>query len=71
MRPRSGVWYIYARSRSRLELAEQLAKYQGVLQIDGYGDYKHLAEPEREAAPIQLAFCLAHLRRRSFRSSSS
>jgi hypothetical protein len=41
-----------------------VSSYQGVLQVDGYDAYKDLAEPGREAGPIQLAFCLAHLRRR-------
>ena len=59
-----GVCYVHAGSRGKLEIAEQLARYQGVLQVDGYGAYKHLAEPGREAGPIRLAFCLAHLRRR-------
>lgn len=59
-----GVCYVHAGSRSKLEIAEQLRSYEGVLQVDGYGAYKHLAEPGREAGPIQLAFCLAHLRRR-------
>lgn len=58
------VCYIYASSRSRLEITKQLASYKGVLQVDGYTAYKHLVMPEREAGPIQLAFCLAHLRRR-------
>lgn len=59
-----GVCYIHAASRSGLEIAEQLRSYDGVLQVDGYGAYKHLANPGRGAGPIQLAFCLAHLRRR-------
>lgn len=58
-----GVCYIYARSRRGREIDEQLRSYQGVLQVDGYTAYKHLANPGREAGPIQLAFCLAHLRR--------
>lgn len=58
------VCYIYASSRSRLEITKQLASYKGVLQVDGYTAYKHLVMPGREAGPIQLAFCLAHLRRR-------
>ena len=59
-----GVCYVHAGSRGKLEIAEQLRGYAGVLQVDGYGAYKHLAEPGREAGPSQLAFCLAHLRRR-------
>jgi transposase len=58
------VCYVHAGSRGKLEIAEQLRGYKGVLQVDGYSAYKHLAEPGREAGPIQLAFCLAHLRRR-------
>lgn len=58
------VCYVHARSRSHREISEQLGPYTGVLQVDGYTAYKALEDPDRKAGPIQLAFCMAHLRRR-------
>lgn len=58
------VCYIHARSRSHRAISGQLGRYQGVLQVDGYSAYKGLEDPNRPFGPIQLAFCLAHLRRR-------
>lgn len=57
------VCYVYAQSRSHREINDQLATYQGILQVDGYGGYKRLEKAGRPAGPIQLAFCLAHARR--------
>lgn len=36
-----------------------LAGFSGVLQVDGYGGYRPLAEKGQ----VQLAFCWAHVRR--------
>lgn len=58
------VCYVHARSRSHETIAGQLSRYEGVLQVDGYGAYKALEGPGRTAGAIRLAFCLAHLRRR-------
>jgi transposase len=58
------VCYVHARSRSHSAISGQLQHYEGVLQVDGYAAYKGLEEPGRPAGAIQLAFCLAHLRRR-------
>ena len=58
------VCYIHARSRSHRTISEQLGRYEGVLQVDGYAAYKGLEDPERQLGTIRLAFCLAHLRRR-------
>jgi transposase len=58
------VCYVHARSRSQRAISEQLGRYEGVLQVDGYAAYKGLEDPGRKAGTIRLAFCLAHLRRR-------
>lgn len=58
------VCYVHARSRSHRTISEQLGSYHGVLQVDGYTAYKGLEDPNRSSGAIQLAFCLAHLRRR-------
>ncbi len=42
-------------------LASQVQGFEGILQVDGYGSYKGLA---RRHPQIQLAFCLAHARRK-------
>ena len=43
------------------DLASQVQGFTGILQVDGYGSYKGLA---RRHPQIQLAFCLAHARRK-------
>jgi hypothetical protein len=58
------VAYIFAKSRGQREIMRQLAAYQGVVQVDAYGAYTALAKPGRSPGPIQLAFCLAHARRK-------
>lgn len=68
-RPWSGpaapaVVYIFAQGRGHKEIRAQLADYQGLLQVDGYAGYKALAKPGRKPGPIELAFCLAHARRK-------
>jgi transposase len=58
------VIYVFAQGRGHKEISAQLAGYQGLLQVDGYGGYKRLAQPGRKPGPITLAFCLAHARRK-------
>ncbi|MFK4875001.1 IS66 family transposase [Novosphingobium sp. ZW T3_23] len=58
------VCYVHARSRSHHTISEQLGRYQGVLQVDGYRAYKAFESPDGLSGEIRLAFCLAHLRRR-------
>jgi transposase len=58
------VAYVFARGRGHREIKEQLSQYQGILQVDGYGAYKALAKADRTPGPIELAFCLAHARRK-------
>jgi transposase len=55
------VAYVYAEGRSMADLASQVHGFTGILQVDGYGSYKGLA---RRRPQIQLAFCLAHARRK-------
>src|SRR4051794_14254509 len=55
------VAYVYADGRSMADLASQVQGFTGILQVDGYGSYKGLA---RRHPQIQLAFCLAHARRK-------
>jgi transposase len=56
------VAYVFADGRGTAKIAPQLAGFSGVLQVDGYAAYKALARDHGGA--IQLAFCLAHSRRR-------
>jgi transposase len=56
------VAYVFADGRGTDKIAPQLAGFSGILQVDGYGAYKALARDHGGA--IQLAFCLAHARRK-------
>jgi transposase len=60
----TAVAYVFAGGRGKKEIAAQLATFSGTLQVDGYGAYKALAKDKRAAGAIQLAFCLAHARRK-------
>ena len=70
-RPWSGpappaVAYIFAESRSAREIEGQLSSFAGVLQVDGYQAYKTVVKRRGKSnvAPMRLAFCLAHARRK-------
>lgn len=56
------VAYVFADGRGTKEIAAQLTGFSGILQVDGYAAYKALARDHGGA--IQLAFCLAHARRK-------
>ena len=60
-----GVVYFYAPGRGG-EYAERfLNGFDGILQVDGYAGYNRLTGPGRKGgAPIRLAYCWAHCRRR-------
>jgi len=60
------VAYIFAESRSAREVEGQLSSFAGVLQVDGYQAYKTMAKRRGKSnvAPMRLAFCLAHARRK-------
>ena len=64
------VAYIYATDRKHARPAEHLARFDGVLQVDGYGGFKRLAG-DRTDASIHLAFCWAHMRRDFFQFHAS
>lgn len=62
----AAVAYTFAESRSAREVEGQLSSFAGVLQVDGYQAYKTLAKRRGKSniAPMRLAFCLAHARRK-------
>ncbi len=57
-----GVAYVYAPDRKAERPITHLAGFKGVLQVDGYGGYRVLAE----RGEVQLAFCWSHVRRRFY-----
>jgi transposase len=57
-----GVAYLYAPDRKAERPIAHLAGFQGVLQVDGYGGYKVLAD----RGEVRLAFCWSHVRRRFY-----
>jgi transposase len=57
-----GVAYVYAPDRKAERPITHLAGFKGILQVDGYGGYRVLAE----RGDVQLAFCWAHVRRRFY-----
>jgi len=58
------VCFVFAKGRGYQEIREQLAQFQGLLQVDGYAAYKSLEKARGLVRPIRLAFCLAHARRK-------
>jgi transposase len=54
-----GVAYVYAPDRKAEQPIKHLAGFKGVMQVDGYGGYRPLAE----RGEVKLAFCWAHVRR--------
>lgn len=60
------VAYTFAESRSAREIEGQLSSFAGVLQVDGYQAYKTMVKRRGKSniAPMRLAFCLAHARRK-------
>jgi transposase len=57
-----GVAYVYAPDREAERPITHLTGFKGILQVDGYGGYRVLAERD----DVQLAFCWAHVRRRFY-----
>ena len=51
-----GVAYVYAPDRKAERPIAHLAGFRGVLQVDGYGGYKVLAD----RGEVRLAFCWSH-----------
>lgn len=60
------VVYLFAEDRKGRHVAEHLAGFNGVLQVDGYAGYVDLARANRPGGAVILAYCLAHARRRFF-----
>jgi transposase len=60
-----GVVFHYHPGRKG-EYADQiLTGFDGIIQVDAYGGYSHLAKPDRKGGkPLKLAFCWAHGRRK-------
>ena len=56
------VAYVYAPDRKGERPIAHLAGFKGVLQVDGYGGYRALAE----RGDVELAFCWSHVRRRFY-----
>src|SRR6476660_2938776 len=57
-----GVAYVYAPDRKAERPIVHLDGFKGILQVDGYGGYRVLAE----RGDVQLAFCWSHVRRRLY-----
>ena len=57
-----GVAYVYAPDRKAERPIAHLTGFKGVLQVDGYGGYRVLAE----RGDVELAFCWSHVRRRFY-----
>jgi transposase len=57
-----GVAYVYAPDRKAERPIAHLDGFKGILQVDGYGGYRVLAE----RGDVKLAFCWAHVRRRFY-----
>lgn len=62
-----GVAYVYAPDRTAERPIAHLAGFKGVLQVDGYGGYRALAD----RGDVELAFCWAHVRRRFYELAAS
>ncbi len=60
------VAYRFEDGRGGDHPARHLAGFTGILQVDGYTAYRRLADPARSEAPMTLAACWAHLRRKFY-----
>ena len=57
--------YFYAPGRGGEHAEKFLDGFDGILQVDGYAGYNRLTGPDRKGgAPLRLAFCWSHARRR-------
>jgi len=54
--------YIYSADRKALHPTAHLAKFRGVLQVDGYSGFASLVGSRRDGS-VELAFCWSHTRR--------
>lgn len=60
-----GVAITYAPGRSGKHAVDISQGFEGILQVDGYAGYNRALDL-RDNAPIQLAYCWAHARRKLF-----
>jgi transposase len=60
-----GVAFTYTPGRSGKHAVDILRGFEGILQVDGYAGYNRVLDL-RDNAPIQLAYCWAHARRKLF-----
>jgi transposase len=60
-----GVAFTYALGRSGNCASQILQGFEGILQVDGYAGYNRVLDL-RDNAPIQLAYCWAHARRKLY-----
>ncbi len=60
------VAYFYKPGRCKGSAAQVLDGVSGAIQVDGFSSYKALTKDTRKDGPLDLSFCLAHLRRRFF-----
>ena len=66
----SGVVFHYRPGRKGEYAAEILDGFNGTIQVDAYGGYSHLATSDRMGgAPLKLAFCWAHGRRKLIKAT--
>jgi len=64
------VAYVYTEDRKAIRPAAHLARFDGVLQVDGYDRFKRLAG-ERADGSVRLAFCWVHMRRSFYQFHAS
>ncbi len=64
-----GVAFTYAPGRSGHYAEDILTGFEGTLQVDGYAGYNRLLK--RRPAPIRLAYCWAHARRKLYEISKN
>jgi transposase len=58
------VAYVYTEDRRGMRVEEQLQRFSGVLQVDGYQGYNGLTKADRLGGAVTLALCNAHARRK-------
>jgi transposase len=62
-----GVTYVYAPDPKATQPITHLTGFRGILQVDGYGGYRTLAERN----DVQFAFCWSHVRRPFYELTAS
>ncbi|WP_330646841.1 IS66 family transposase (plasmid) [Thioclava litoralis] len=65
------VAFRFAQTREGVHGESFLGNFAGTLQVDGYAGYKRLTAADRVGAPLVLAYCWAHVRRKFFEAWKS